>query len=146
VFRGRYQHTIDAKGRLSIPVRFREELAQREIETLILTEGDQCVWVYPLDEWERLEEKLRQHPQLSVEMRAFLRKTVGSAKECPVDRAGRTLVPPELRAFAGLQKDIVILGVLTKFEVWSQERWSDYDQRLPGHFDEMAQKLADLGL
>jgi MraZ protein len=145
VFRGRYHHTIDPKGRLSIPARFREELAERGVDTLVLTEGDRCVWAYPLDEWERLEEKLRLQPQLSAEMRSFLRRTVGSAKDCPVDRAGRTLVPPELREFAGLRKDAVITGVLTRFEIWGRERWADYhDQQ--GSFDEMAEKLAELGL
>jgi MraZ protein len=145
VFRGRYQHTIDPKGRLSIPARFREELAERGVDTLVLTEGDHCIWAYPLDEWERLEEKLRQQPQLSAEMRSFLRRTVGSAKDCPVDRVGRTLVPPELREMAGLRKDVVISGALGKFEIWSRERWEDYRLQL-GSFDQMASKLAELGL
>lgn len=145
MFRGRYQHTIDPKGRLSIPARFREELAERSVDTLVLTEGDHCIWAYPVDEWERLEEKLRQQPQLSAEMRSFLRRTVGSAKDCPVDRAGRTLVPPELREFAGLRKDVVISGALGKFEIWGRERWDDYRQQL-GSFDQMASKLAELGL
>ena len=146
MFRGRHHHTIDPKGRLSIPSRFRDELAERGTDTLVLTEGDHCIWAYPMDEWERLEEKLRQQPQLSVEMRNFLRTTVASAKDCPVDRAGRTLVPPELREFAGLNKDVVIQGALAKFEIWSQDRWNDYYQRLRGGFDEMAQKLSELGL
>lgn len=146
VFRGRYHHTIDAKGRLSIPARFREDLERRGTETLMLTEGDHCIWAYPLDEWERFEERLRQQPQLSVEMRTFLRTTVGSARECPVDRAGRTLVPPELREFAGLVRDVVLVGALTRFEIWSRERWSDYYQRSRGGFDQMAQKLSELGL
>lgn len=146
MFRGRYHHTIDPKGRLSIPARYREELAERGIDTLVLTEGDHCIWAYPLDEWERLEEKLRQQPQLSPEMRTFLRTTIGSAKDCPVDRAGRTLVPPELREFAGLHKEVVIVGALTKFEMWSRDRWQDYYQRQRGTFDEMARKLSELGL
>ena len=91
MFRGSYEHTIDPKGRLSIPARFREELSARNVDALVLAAGDRCVWAFPLDEWERLEEKLRQHPQLSPEMRHFLRMTVGSAKDCPVDRAGQSL-------------------------------------------------------
>ena len=146
MFRGRYHHTVDPKGRLSIPAKFREELAERGIDTLVLTEGDHCIWAYPLDEWERLEEKLRQQPQLSPEMRTFLRTTIGSAKDCPVDRAGRTLVPPELREFAGLHKEVVIMGALTKFEIWSRDRWQDYYQRHRGNFDDMARKLSELGL
>jgi MraZ protein len=146
VFRGRYEHTIDAKGRLSIPARFREELAKREVDTLVLTEADQCIWAFPLDEWQSFEEKLRRQPQLSPEMRHFLRVTVGSARDCPVDRAGRMLVPPELREFAALQKDVVIVGQLGRFEIWSRDRWRDHAQSLPGQFDAVASKLAEHGL
>ncbi len=146
MFRGRYHHTIDPKGRLSIPARFREELAERDVDTLVLTEGDHCIVAYPLDEWERFEEKLRLQPQFSPEMRNLQRIIVGSAKDCPVDKAGRTLIPPELREFAGLNKDVVIAGTLTKFEIWSQERWADHYQGLRGSFDEMARKVSEFGL
>jgi MraZ protein len=143
VFRGRYEHTIDPKGRLSIPSRYREELAARGVTMLVLSEGDHCVWAFPLDAWEQLEERLRQHPQLSPERRNVVRVMVASAKECPVDRAGRTLVPPELREFAGLKRDVVITGALEWFEIWSRERWTDHHQTLRGGFDEMTRKLSE---
>ncbi len=146
MFRGRYHHTIDGKGRLSIPARFREELQTRGTDTLMLAEGDQCIWAFPMDEWERLEQELERRPQLAPEMRNFLRVSVGSAKECPVDRAGRALVPPELREFAALKKDIVIVGVLKRFEIWSRERWDDHYQQLRGSFDENATRLGEMGL
>lgn len=146
MFRGRFPHTIDGKGRLSIPAKFREELAARGTETLVLTEGDHCVVAYPMDEWERFEDRLRQQPQLSPEMRAFLRVAVASAKDCPVDRAGRTLVPPELRDFAALAKDVMIVGALSKFEIWNRERWNDQYQRARVAYDENARKLSDFGL
>lgn len=146
MFRGRYPHTIDGKGRLSIPAKFREELTARGTETLVLTEGDHCIVAYPMDEWERFEEKLRQQPQLALEMRNFLRVAVASAKDCPVDRAGRTLVPPELREFAGLSKDVMIVGALNKFEIWNRERWNDHYQRARIAFDENARKLSEFGL
>jgi transcriptional regulator MraZ len=145
VFRGRYEHTIDPKGRLSIPSRYREELAARGITTLVLSEGDHCVWAFPLDAWEQLEERLRLHPQLSPERRSVVRVMVASAKECPVDRAGRTLVPPELREFAGLKKDVMITGALEWFEIWSRERWADHRQTLSVGFDEMTRKLSEHG-
>jgi MraZ protein len=145
VFRGRYEHTIDPKGRLSIPSRYREELAARGITTLVLSEGDHCVWAFPLDAWEQLEERLRLHPQLSPERRSVVRVMVASAKECPVDRAGRTLVPPELREFAGLKKDVMITGALEWFEIWSRERWADHRQTLRVGFDEMTRKLSEHG-
>jgi transcriptional regulator MraZ len=146
VFRGRYPHTIDGKGRLSIPAKFREELNARGTDTLVLTEGDHCILAYPMDEWERFEEKLRQQPQLALEMRSFIRVAVASAKDCPVDRAGRTLVPPELRDFAGLSKDVMIVGALNKFEIWNRERWNDHYQRARIAFDENARRLSELGL
>jgi MraZ protein len=146
VFRGRFPHTIDGKGRLSIPAKFREELAARSTETLVLTEGDHCIVAYPMDEWERFEDRLRQQPQLSPEMRSFIRIAVASAKDCPVDRAGRTLVPPDLREFAGLSKDVMIVGALSKFEIWNRERWNDHYQRARVSYDDNARKLSDFGL
>jgi MraZ protein len=143
VFRGRYDHTIDPKGRLSIPARYRDELAARNITTLVLSEGDHCVSAYPLDEWEKLEESLRQQSSFLPERRNVVRLMVASAKECPVDRAGRTLVPPELREFAGLRKDVVVAGSLEFFEIWSRDRWIDYRQSLRGSYDEMTRKLAE---
>lgn len=143
MFRGRYEHTIDPKGRLSIPARYREELTARSITTLVLTEGDHCVWAFPLDAWEQLEERLRQHPQLSPERRSVARLMVASAKECPVDRAGRTLVPPELRDFAGLKRDVMITGALDWFEIWSRDRWADHRQTLRVGFDDMTRKLSE---
>lgn len=145
MFRGRYEHSIDPKGRLSIPSRYREELVARGIATLVLTEGDQCIWVFPLDEWERVEEGLRRHPQFAPERRSIVRVMVASAKECPVDRAGRTLVPPELREFAGLKKDVMIAGALDHFEIWSRDRWTDHRQTLRINFDEMTRKLSEHG-
>jgi transcriptional regulator MraZ len=146
VFRGRYEHTIDPKGRLSIPSRYREDLMARGVTMLVLSEGDHCVWAFPLDAWEQLEERLRQHPQLSPERRNVVRVMVASAKECPVDRAGRTLVPPELREFAGLKREVVITGALEWFEIWSRERWTDHRQTLRGGFDEMTRKLSEHGI
>jgi MraZ protein len=146
VFRGRYEHTIDPKGRLSIPSRYREELVARAVTTLILSEGDHCVWAFPLDAWEQLEERLRLHPQLSPERRSIVRVMVASAKECPLDRAGRTLIPPELREFAGLKKDVMITGALDSFEIWSRDRWADHRQTLRIGFDEMTRKLSEHGI
>lgn len=144
MFRGRYEHTIDPKGRLSIPSRYRDDLAARRIDTLVLSEADHCVSAFPLDEWERLEETLRKHSPFSPDRRNIARVIVASAKECPIDRAGRILVPPELREFAGLRKDVIIAGTLDIFEIWSRDRWTDHRQTLLGSsFDEMTRKLAE---
>lgn len=144
MFQGRHFHTIDTKGRLSIPARFRDELAQRGTDTLVLTEGNHCIWAYPEDEWDRLLHEVAQRPQLSPELRNVMRIAVGSAKPCPVDRVGRTLVPPELREFARLDKDVVLMGWIKRFEIWSRQRWNDHYQVWRGDFDERA--LSEFGL
>lgn len=146
MFQGRYFHTIDPKGRLSIPAKFREVLAEREEDTLIVVEADGCLWAYPQGEWERFVGEIRRRPQLSAEMRNFLRIFASSAKECPVDRAGRILVAPEHREFAGLVKDVVLVGTLDRFEIWGRERWADFYQRQGGTFEQIAEKLGALGL
>jgi len=144
VFRGSYEHTIDLKGRLSIPSRFREELAKREVDTLVLTAGDRCIWAFPVDEWERFEERLTQQPPFSPQTRGVRRMLVGRSKDCPVDRVGRTLVPPELREFAGLERHVTIVGQLDYFEIWNRERFVSYDQDQRGRFDEITGKLSEL--
>src|SRR5262249_24737090 len=143
VFRGRYDHTIDPKGRLSIPSRYREELAARTVTTLVLSEGDHCVSAYPLDEWERLEENLRQQSPFLPERRSVVRLIVASAKECPVDRAGRTLVPPELREFAGLRTAVVIGGALEYLGSGGGGRGIDPRQSLRGSYEDMTRKLSE---
>jgi MraZ protein len=145
MFRGRHYHTIDGKGRLSVPAKFRDELNRRGAETLVLTEGGQpCLWAYPLDEWEKVEQDWNSRTELTPEQRALMRMVISSAKECPVDRAGRTLVPPDLRQFAHLAQDVVIVGMLRRFEIWSADRWAEHYGTLRGGFDERG--LEEFGL
>jgi MraZ protein len=145
MFRGRHFHTIDPKGRLSVPAKYRDLLNERDTQTLVLTEGNKtCVWAYPLDEWEALEATWTTRSDLTPEARNVIRVAVASAKECPVDRAGRTLVPPELRSFAHLDKNVVIVGWLKRFEIWDRERWSEVYDESRGRFDERS--LAEAGL
>ena len=127
MFMGEYNHTIDAKGRLIIPAKFRETLG----EEFILTKGlDGCLSIYPMDEWESFEEKLKALTLTDKNARAFLRFFVAGATSCELDRQGRILIPSTLREFAGLEKEVVLTGNLTRIEVWSKERWienSNYD-------------------
>ena len=127
MFMGEYNHTIDAKGRLIIPAKFRETLG----EEFILTRGlDGCLSIYPMDEWKSFEEKLKALPLTDKNARAFLRFFVAGATSCELDRQGRILIPSTLREFAGLEKEVVLTGNLTRIEVWSKERWienSNYD-------------------
>ena len=119
MFMGEYNHTIDAKGRLIIPSRFRELLG----EEFVLTRGlDGCLSIYPMDEWAAFEEKLRALPLTNKDARTFSRFFVAGATTCQLDKQGRILVPQTLRQFAGLEKDVVLTGNLNRIEVWSKEK------------------------
>jgi len=146
MFRGRHIHTLDAKGRLSIPSRFREILAQHREEVLILTNFDNCLAGFPSDEWELFEEKIRAQSMLNKDVRAFSRYFFSSAQECPVDRQGRILIPPALREDAGLEKDVVLVGVASRIEIWNKARWDASYRESTENFESIAAKLSDLGL
>ena len=130
MFMGEFSHTIDAKGRLIIPSKFREELG----ENFVLTKGlDGCLSLYPMEEWKIFEKKLEALPLTNKNARKFLRFFVAGATECELDKQGRILVPATLREFAGLEKDVVLTGNLNRVEVWSKAKWSennDYDDML----------------
>ena len=114
MFMGEYNHTIDAKGRLIIPAKFRELLG----EEFVLTKGlDGCLSIYPMDEWKAFEEKLRALPLTNKNARTFSRFFVAGATMCELDKQGRILVPQTLREFAGLEKDVVLTGNLNRIEV-----------------------------
>ena len=122
MFMGEYSHTIDAKGRLIIPAKFRDELG----EDFVLTKGlDGCLSIYPMDEWIIFEEKLKALPLTNKNARTFARFFVSSANTCELDKQGIILVPVTLREFAGLSKDVVLTGNLTRIEIWSKEKWME---------------------
>ena len=122
MFMGEYSHTIDAKGRLIIPAKFRDELG----EDFVLTKGlDGCLSIYPNNEWKDFEEKLKALPLNDKNARAFVRFFVSSATQCELDKQGRILVPVTLREFAGLSKDVVLTGNLTRIEICSKQKWME---------------------
>lgn len=141
MFMGEYNHTIDAKGRLIIPSRFREKLGSE----FVVTKGlDGCLFVYSNEEWAGIEEKFRNIPLTTKDARKFSRFFFAGAAVCEVDRQGRILLPQMLREFADLQKEVILAGVLNRIEIWSRERWQDtntYDD-----MDEIAEHMAELGL
>lgn len=140
MFMGEYNHTIDAKGRLIIPSKFRETLG----DAFVVTKGlDGCLFVYENKEWEKFEEKLTSLPMTSSEARKFVRFFLAGAAGVEVDKQGRILLPLNLRTHAGLEKDVVLLGVASRIEIWSKEKWEscDYD-----NMDEIAEKMEELGL
>lgn len=145
-FIGRFPHTIDEKGRLSIPSRFRQTLQDRGQNILVLTDFDSCITAYPLDVWARFEEKIQTQSNFEKDVRAFLRHFYSAASECPVDGQGRILVPPQHREKAGLSREVIIVGALNRIEIWDRERWEHFLTTSPVTFEDIAGRLAELGI
>ncbi|MDK2877599.1 MAG: transcriptional regulator MraZ [Thermoanaerobacteraceae bacterium] len=142
MFMGQFQHSLDPKGRLIIPAKFRELLG----DTFILTKGlDRCLFVYPKDEWAVLEQKLKSLPFTQKDARAFIRFFFSGAVEIEMDKQGRILIPPQLREHARIDRDLVIIGVSNRAEIWSAEEWEAYNREASASYEEIAEKL-DLGL
>lgn len=146
MFRGHYEHTIDAKGRTSLPARFRHVLGEGEALVVIAPAlADACLDVYPLRAWEEFEEKVARLPKWDRDTVLLRRRYVSAAVECEIDRQGRVLVPAQLREHAGLSKDVLWAGVGTTIELWSRERWAKaqalHDDELERWRVAIAQKL-----
>ena len=142
MFMGEYNHTIDAKGRLIVPAKFREILG----DNFIVTKGlDGCLFVYPNDEWTRFEEKLKSLPLTNKNARQFTRFFLAGAAACEVDKQGRILLPQVLREFASLEKDVVLVGFASRIEIWSRERWDESMNTYDGDMDEVAENMESLG-
>lgn len=140
---GEYQHSLDTKGRLTIPSRLRDGLGER----FVVTKGlDTCLFVYPLAEWASLEEKLRSLPLTRADARSFVRLLFSGAIECELDKQGRILLPPNLRNHARLEKDVYLLGVSNRVEIWEKEIWEQYCQQAEATFEEAAEHLEGLGI
>ena len=146
MFRGRFEHTIDSKGRISIPAKFRELLAEKYDERVMITNFDRCLVAYPYEEWRSMEEKISSLSMVKKEAKAFQRFFVSAAVECPIDKLGRILIPPTLRSYAQLEKDVVFAGMVKKFEIWSKERFLEEIQKAEENFEGMGETLATLGL
>jgi MraZ protein len=150
VFRGRHEHSIDAKGRTSLPARFRDVLAQRgETQIVVTTAFDRCLDAYSLREWEAFEEKLAQQPQFDDKLKQLRRHYVGSAVECELDKLGRLLLPSELREWAGLDSKLLWVGVGRRIELWNPPFFfseNAADPTKPESFAEMKARVTELGL
>jgi MraZ protein len=140
---GEYKHNLDVKKRLAIPARLRKELGKGAI----LTRGlDNCLFLYPLKEWEKLTEKLGQLPMGQSDTRSFIRLMLSGATEVEFDALGRILVPDYLKEYGALQQRVVIAGVYNRLEIWDEERWKGYKQEVERNTDMIAEKLGELGL
>ena len=136
--KGEYQHTLDAKGRLFIPAKLREQLG----DSFVGTKGlDDCLFVYPQEAWEELEQKIRQLPM--SKSRSLQRFFLSSAADVTVDRQGRIVIPPVLRGYAKLERDVVVIGVGERAELWDARRWNAYTDDLDS--ESIAQAMEELG-
>lgn len=138
MFMGEYHHSIDNKGRMIVPAKFREKLG----ESFILTRGlDQCLFVYPQEEWNILEEKLKTLPLTKKDARAFTRFFFSGATECEVDKQGRINISTPLINYAKLEKDCVVVGVTNRLEIWSKDIWEQYVLEAEDSFSELAENM-----
>lgn len=142
MFYGEHDHTIDRKGRLIIPSKFREAMKEHYVDTLVVTRGlDQCLFLFPEDEWKAQEQRFRSMPFTKAQARQFNRLYFSGAVELACDRQGRILIPPYLKEFAGIQRDVVLVGVSSRIEIWAKERWRTFYESAKGTFEEIAEKL-----
>lgn len=143
MFMGEYNHTVDTKGRLIIPSKFREVLGDK----FVVTKGlDGCLFVYDNTEWNAFEERLKAMPISKKDNRMFVRHFLAGAAEVEVDKQGRILIPGKLREFADITKDVVLIGAAGHIEIWSQERWTSMEEDEEESMEDIAERMDDLGL
>lgn len=143
MFIGEYQHTLDTKGRIIMPSKFREDLG----DNFVVTKGlDTCLFVYSMEEWNIIQDKLKTLPLTNKDARAFVRFFFSGASEASLDKQGRVLLPTNLREHSKLIKDAVVIGVATRIEIWGKEQWEDYNDDDNLSYDSIAEKMAELGI
>ncbi|MGB5157819.1 division/cell wall cluster transcriptional repressor MraZ [Desulfobacterium sp. N47] len=148
MFRGTSFHTIDTKGRLIIPSRFRDIIRNSENDGVMVSRMDRTLYAYTFEEWRKIENKILSLKEISESMRRFRRVFIGGAFECSCDKHDRILIPPTLRQYAGLEKDMVLVGALDHFEIWSLENWNKELEQLEidSKKEEVRNEIAKLGI
>lgn len=143
MFIGEYKHTIDEKGRLAIPIKFRADLSKGAVVTRGL---DTSLFLFPKEEWDKLAQKLASLPLGQSNSRAFARLMLAGAMDVEVDKQGRVMLPEYLRAYAGLQKSVVIAGLYTRLELWDETSWNAYKSKMEEDAESVAEQLGELGV
>lgn len=143
MFIGEYSHSIDEKGRLAVPIKFRQDLAKGAVVTRGL---DNCLFLYTQEEWNKLADKLSKLPISQANTRAFARLMLAGAMDCEIDRQGRVILPDYLRKFAGLKKKVVVAGLYNRLEIWDETKWNSYKQKTEKGSSDIAEKLGELGV
>lgn len=140
---GEYEHSLDVKGRLIMPAKLREDMGEK----FIITKGlDGCLFGFSQNEWLRFEEKLKTLPLTNKNARDFVRFFLSGAIECEIDKQGRFLIASNLRDYANMEKDVVIIGVGTRLEIWNRDKWKTYNSNENISADEMAENMTMLGI
>ena len=143
MFIGEYEHSVDVKGRVIMPAKLREDIGEK----FIITKGlDGCLFAYSQEEWNNFEEKLKTLPLTNKNARDFVRFFLSGAMECEIDKQGRFLIPANLRTYASLIKEIVIIGVGTRIEIWNKDSWIKYSSDENISADEIAENMTMLGI
>ncbi len=143
MFIGEYFHTIDTKRRLAIPAKFRKDLGKQAV----LTRGlDNCLYLYPSKEWEKLAEKLAHLPITRADSRAFARLMLAGAMDVTLDQLGRILIPDYLKEYAGLGKKAVVAGLYNRIEIWDERKWESYKNQTTKQVEDIAEKMNELGI
>jgi len=145
LFEGRSRHTLDEKGRLAIPARFREILKKRGDSSLVVTNLNNCLVSFARDDWQKIKEKAVNLPLFDSAANIYIRYFISGAIECPL-KQGRILIPPDLRELAGLNKEVVLVGHLTRLEIWDKAKWEEEFERAKKSFPDISQSLSDLGI
>ena len=140
---GEYEHSLDDKGRVIMPVKLRTDIGER----FIITKGlDGCLFVFSQTEWSNFEAKLKELPLTNKSARDFVRFFLSGATECEIDKQGRFLIVSNLRAYAEIKKEVVIIGVGTRLEIWDRERWNEYNSNDNMSADDIAENMTMLGI
>ncbi len=145
MFYGEFEHTLDRKGRLIVPSKFRDSLKEHYIERFFITRGlDKCLFMFAEDEWRSQEQKFKSMSFTKSEYRRFNRLYFSGACELIPDKQGRVLIPTYLKEYAGIKRDVYIIGVSNRIEIWSRKDWQDYYSSSKDTFEDVAEKLIDL--
>lgn len=140
---GEYKHSLDPKKRLSVPAKLRKEIGDKAV----LTRGlENCLFLFPMKEWEQVAEKISQLPMGQKDSRGFARLMLSAASEVELDQLGRILVPDRLRDYAGLHKTVVIAGVGKRLEIWDESKWEIYKNDIEKNSEQIAEKLGEMGI
>ena len=142
MFYGEYEHSLDRKGRLIVPAKFRQALKDHHVSSLFLTRGlDGCLFLFPESEWRLVESRFKQIPFTKAEGRKFNRLFFSGATEVSVDGLGRILLPKSLKEFAHIKQDLVIIGVSNRIELWAKEKWREFYETSSQGFEDVAERV-----